>query len=131
MKKAQMFILTMVFLVGLVFVVQQGFVKWFEYSIGFSTDMQRNDYYLFDNIKIMTDQTLKGSQDCDDARNNLNELNNFLQSRVLSGYFLKFTHRLNCANWNNAPPNPAPLNVTIHITGEDTDTYGNFFLYRF
>lgn len=131
MKKAQMFILTMVFLVGLVFVIQQGFVNWFSYSMEFFTDVQKNDYYLLNNVKAMTEKTIENSQSCDEARESLNELKSFLQSHVFSGYFLEFRYRLNCAYWNNVPPNPNPLNVTIHITGENIDTSGNFFLYRF
>jgi hypothetical protein len=131
MKKAQMFVITMVFLVGLVFVIQQGFINWFSYSMGFFADIQKNDYYLLDNVKTMAEQTMENSQSCTEARESLNELKSFLQSRVFSGYFLEFMYRLNCANWNNNPPSPAPLNVTIHITGENIDTSGNFFLYRF
>jgi hypothetical protein len=130
MKKAQMFIITMVFLIGLIFVIQQGFNDWFEYSIDFSASMQRNDYYIFDSVRAMSEQTLKGSQSCLDARDKLRELEGFLKNRILSGYYLDFSYKLTCANWDNAPPDPAPMNLTLHITGKDTDTHGNFFLYR-
>jgi hypothetical protein len=131
MKKAQMFVLTMVFLVGLVFVIQQGFVNWFAYAIDFYSDTQRNDYYLFDNVKTMAQYTMQSSATCDEARNNLNDLRAFLQSRILSNYFLEFRTRLDCSKWLNTPPSDAPLNASIHITGENVDTYGDFMLYRF
>ncbi len=130
-RKGQMFVLTMVFLVGLVFVIQQGFISWFGYSVDLHSGIQRNDYYLFENVKSMAGQTLLGSGDCDSARDNLNDLRSFLNSRILRGYSLDFKYRLYCSNWNNLPPSPAPLNVTIHVTGEETDTHGDFLFYRF
>lgn len=131
MKKGQMFIITMVFLVGLVFVIQQGFMNWFSYSIDYSSRMQMSDYYLFENMKSMARTSLMAASSCSEARDNLNELSTFLNTNVIKGYDLDFTYRINCAYWGNTPPNPAPLNLTIHIRGEDTDTYQNLFLYRF
>ncbi len=130
-KKGQMFIITMVFLVGLVFVVQQGFVNWFAYSIDFYSETQKNDYYLFNNAKDMTDQTFLGSATCTEARNNLNDLTTFFNTRVLTSYFLEFSYSLECGNWPNTAPADPPLDVTIHIKGENTDTQEDFSLYRF
>lgn len=130
MKKGQMFILTMVFLIGLVFVIQQSFMNWFAYSIDFYANTQRNDYYTFNSIRQMSQATLLTSPSCTDARESFNDMTSFLQSRVLSGYFLEYSARLNCAYWNNPPPQPPPLNVTIHVTGKGLDSYSNFNLYR-
>jgi hypothetical protein len=128
--RGQMFVLTMVFLVGLIFVVQQGFINWFSYSVEFSAGMQKDDFYVLDNMKAMAEQTMSTSLSCEEARTNMDDLRNFLYSRLTSGYFLEFNYRLNCLYWNNGPPSPAPLNLTIQITGENTDTSGSFLIYR-
>ena len=129
--KGQMFILTMVFLVGLVFVVQQGFVNWFSYSMDFFADTQKNDYYLFDNVRQMIDQSIIGSSTCSETSDNMDELNSFLQSRILRGYFVEIDTSFDCINWYNSPPAAAPLRAGIHITGENIDTYGDFLFYKY
>lgn len=130
MRKGQMFVMTMVFLIGLVFVIQQSFMNWFAYSIDFYANTQRNDYYIFDSVRDMSQATLSTSSSCTEARENFKEMSSFLQSRVLGGYFLEFNTKLDCSKWSNSPPQAPPLNVTIHVTGEGVDSYSNFNLYR-
>lgn len=129
--KGQMFVMTMVFLVGLIFVIQQGLMNWYTYSIDYSTRMQESDYYLFENMKSMAETSLMASSTCSEARDNLNELSFFLNTNIIKGYNLDFVHRLDCGNWANTAPAPPPLNLTIHIKGADSNTYQDILMYRF
>jgi hypothetical protein len=128
MKKAQMFVVTMIFLMGLIWVVQQNL---FGYSfLDFSKPLQEMDYYLFKNVKDVVTLGLKTSVDCTDAKENLEELVYFLNKELISGYSLDLKYKLNCTYWNNTPPLPAPLNLSIHIIGKETDTTGSFEIYN-
>lgn len=128
-KKAQMFIITTLFLIGLIFSVQQMI---FQYTaIDLSSTFRENNIYLLQNTKNIINKTIRSAPDCQDFRTNMKELNDFLNSRIpLGGYSLSLSYQLDCSNWGNSLPNPAPLNLTLQIIGKNVDTSARMNLYH-
>lgn len=130
--KGQMFIVTAVFLVSLVFAVQNLI---FNYPfIDFQNTFENNDY-IFANIKNNIQYVLDNSKDCDSAKDNIDELLSFLGQQMVSGYVFDFKYELNCTNWENAPPDPCLLKVTLKtvkmIKGKKSvETEEGFCFYR-
>lgn len=124
--KAQMFIVTIVFLVGLIFTVQQSL---FQYSfLDLPAQSERNDYYIFSNVKDIINQTIRTAETCLEAEQNVEETAAFLDKQILKGgYVLEIIWSFECANWDTQDP---VLNLTIHLKGADTDTTGTFYLYN-
>lgn len=128
-KKAQMFIIAAIFLVGLVFSVQQ---LLFQYTaLDISAPLRDNDIYLLKNTKSLVNQTIKTTQDCGDFSKKMEELDDFLDARIPSrGYILAIKYRLDCAHWDNSYPSTAPLNLTIQIIGKGSETSSTVYMYR-
>lgn len=127
--KAQMFILTIIFLVGLVYVVQQNLSGYS--TLDFSEPFENNDYYIFRNVKDMFNETIRTTEECNDAEKNIDELINFLGRKILYGGFtLDLRYNLNCLYWDNTLPDPAPVDLTIKIIGKRSETVGSFEIYH-
>jgi len=125
--RGQMFIVTMVFLVGLVFTVHQ---LLFQYSfIDLSESAQENDFHLFKNTLDAFNQTLQLSNSCTDAQNYLDVLASFLAQQIFrGGYSIDIEDTLLTLNCSNVGTQNPVLKLTIHIIGADTDTRGSFDL---
>ncbi len=125
--RAQMFIVTMVFLVGLIFTVHQSL---FQYSFtDLSQSAQKNDFYLFKNTINAFNRTLQLSDSCNNAANNLQSLADFLNQQIFrGGYSLDIEDTLGTLDCNNVGTPNATLRLTIHLIGSDTDTKGVFYL---
>jgi len=127
--KAQMFVITLVFLVGLVFVVLQSLVS--DVQPDLSKPLGENDYYVMKNIKDVVNKTLQFSETCSDAEKNLGELVSKLNREILQGgYLVYIEYILDCSNWNNQPPNPPPLITTIKVTSKFSELTGTFEFYK-
>jgi len=128
-RKAQMFIVTMLFLVGLIFTVQQ---LLFQYSaLDLSSPFRQNDIYLLENMKNAVNRTIKSTPDCPDFSQKMDELDSFMRSMgPKEGYALSIDYTLNCTHWNNPPPSDPPLNITMHIAGKGLDTYSRLAMYH-
>ena len=132
MKTAQMFIVTAVFLVSLIFTVQN---LVFNYSfIDFQETFRDNDY-VFTNIKNNIQYILDNSKDCESAKDNAGELFSLLGQQMVSGYVFDFDYKLNCTNWKNTPPNPCPLKVRLKMVKmvkgkKSVESEGMFCFYR-
>jgi hypothetical protein len=122
--KAQMFIVTVVFLVGLIFAVQQAL---FQYSfLDLPAQSEKNDYYIFNNVKDMVIQGISTAKNCTEAVQNMEEIKAFMNKQILKGgYVLETIYKFDCANWHTQTPF---LNLTIHLKSADTDTTGTFYL---
>jgi len=117
--KAQMFIVTMIFLIGFIFSVQQNLFQYSEADVPGS--MEQNDIYLLWNIRDLFRDTLEGSADCAEAQTRLSTLENYLNTRIFrGGYVLEVGYQLLCENWESATE--APLKLSITLTGEKTET---------
>ena len=112
-----MFVLTMIFLIGLIFAVQQIL---FQYTaLDLSAPFRQNPVYLLQNTKTLINASIRSTPECADFGAKMKEFNDFLNTRAPQrGYIISMSYRLNCSNyWNNLPPSPAPLNVSIIIQG--------------
>ena len=110
--KAQMFIVTMVFLAGLIFTVQQ---LLFQYSfLDLSEPLRDMDANLLGSIRDMFSDCLAASPDCQSAAQAAQEIHTFLLAQTFRGLDLEFkywqdgkwasTPYLNCTNWGTPDP---------------------------
>ena len=131
-KKGQLFLIAVVFLVGMIFVVQQAL---FQYSsIQMSEPFERMDVEIFKNMLDVINTTIKETYVCNETKDNFNDkmiiLKNTLLEEYGRAYTLEIVYVLDCENWNNVPPNPAPLYMTISVEGVGRDTRGSFDFYH-
>ena len=110
--KGQMFIITMIFLVGLIFVVQGNLAQYT--FLDLAKVFEKNDLPLLTGIKASFRDALATSWDCREAGRNLEELRNALDRKVIGGTAIEVSYALRC-------PQKA-LNMTIHLKSVDTDT---------
>ena len=121
LSKGQMFVLTMIFLMGMVFVVQQVL---FTYS---SVDLVAG----LNSLRDTAEQTVITTSDCADVGKNLNEFEGFFRSHVMESEFVvSADHELNCGNWDNFPPAPPPVVMTVYVKGKGFDSSARFDLYH-
>jgi hypothetical protein len=128
--KGQMFVLTIIFLTGLIFVVQENLTGYSYFD--FSEPLQSNDIYFFNNVMDMFNDTMVTTTDCTSAQSNIEELMLFLSRKIIRGGFtLDLRKRLNCDNWGNTPSsNNPPLNLTVHVIGKESDTLEMVYMYH-
>ncbi|MBL7160856.1 MAG: hypothetical protein ISS93_03345 [Candidatus Aenigmarchaeota archaeon] len=110
MKKGQMFVITMVFLVGLIFTVQGSLSQYSSLDLGNAFE---NDHSLLVGIKNSFGEVFASSSDCQELENNIQELNEFLNGRVVKGTVIDISTSFRC---------PDELNVTVHLQSINMDT---------
>ena len=126
-----MFIVTMVFLTGLIFAVQQII---YQYSfIDPSDPIQRNDAPLFYSIRDAYNTSITSASSCRIANSSIQQLHQWLMSSGTGPYNVELRYNglatpdINCANWGSST-DPV-LNLTVHITGPVTDSTAIYRLY--
>jgi len=126
--KGQMFILTIVFLVGLIFSVQSLLLS---YSyIDLSQGPQTSDSNIIMVISEAIRETIETTDFCSDAQGNLNELNTHIVTGMLSLYDIDISYSINCGRWDNPYPDPPPVEADVRIVGEATDTEAGLVFYH-
>ncbi len=122
--KGQMFIVIIIFLAGFVFVVQQ---LLFQYStIDVTKPLTSDDMFLLQSIRDSLDRTMKTSENCNEAKKNLQELQTFFNKQSITGGFVPdIDYKFECGYWFNYEPDQHALNFSITVTGEDTETKFN------
>ena len=109
-----MFIVTMVFLAGMISAVQTLLLTYSTLDV--SETLSNNDVYLLNNLKDITNQTLASAENCKEFKTRLQELKTFLSDTYGSfGYVMDIDFFINCDNWNNTPPQDAPVAVSLEI----------------
>ena len=93
MKKGQMFILTMVMLVGLIFAIQNN-LSAYSY-IDLSQSFERTDFYLMESINRSFGEVIK-SPTCEDVIRNAQDLKNSLQGKVINGIEIDLDYSIIC-----------------------------------
>ena len=128
-SKGQMFVLTMIFLMGMVFVVQQ--ILFTYSSVDLAAGMENDDYYFMKGLRDAAEQTVITTSDCANVSRNLNEFEGFFRSHVMeSNFVVSADHELNCGNWDNLPPAPPPVVMTVYVKGKGFDSAARFDLYH-
>ncbi len=128
-----MFIVTMIFLAGMISAVQ---ILLLAYStMDASETLSNNDLYLLNNLKDVTNQTLTSAENCEEFKTRLKELKTFLADTYGSfEYVTDIDFSVNCDNWNNTPPEDAPVTVSLEIKsgsgGYQTVTREYYRVYR-
>ena len=127
-SKAQMFVITMVFLAELVFAVQQGL---FQYgSVDLSQTFQDDRAPLFRALVRAYNQTILSARDCNDAQERLAMLKSSTDQQPQAGYSLTATPTLDCTRWGKSPPELPPLNLSVRINAIDSDASNSYALYH-
>jgi hypothetical protein len=133
-KKAQMFVITMVFLAGLVFFVQQLLLQYS--AVDVSNFPKNDDYYMITNIVEVVNDTIKSSETCDEALNRINELDKFLKEREAGNYIITVKYNkksypnLICSAFNNTIGNETALTLDIRVISGNAETEGVFYFYK-
>ena len=131
-RKGQLFIVAIVFLIGMIFIVQQ---LLFSYSnVDMSSSLEMRDAEIYDNILNAINKTLAESIYCNETDDSFKEKMERLKASFLEEhgreYSIEINYAINCSGWNNAPPSPAPLTFGLSIGRQGRDTRGNFQLYH-
>jgi hypothetical protein len=131
-KKGQMFIVSVIFLIGMVFVVQQALFSYSE--IDMSSPFEIRDGEVFGNMADVVNKTITGSYSCNGTKDSFNERMEKLKASFLEEYGREYAveilYTLDCSRWSNAPPDPAPLALSLDISRQGRDTRGTFQLYH-
>ncbi len=128
-RKAEMFMVTLIFLIGLIFTVQQSLR---EYSaLDLSEPFQPNDYYLSNNMKDVFAVLMKSAPDCYTAERNIEEAVAYFNRQLLrKGHIMNIKYNLTCDNWPNLEPAEAPLILTINVQMEKRESTAVLFVYH-
>jgi len=131
-RKAEMLIITVVFLIGFVFSVQQNLLHYS--AVDISDPLENNDLYLMKNVEQMFTELLMNTESEEECINmllsELINLRSFLNTQIFrGGYVLESDFSLDCNNWDSSIN--APLTITIRIIGENELTDSTFDIFRF
>lgn len=117
-QKGQMFVVTMVFLVGLMLIVQQILTQYGD--IDLSASFRSDHFYFVENLEPMYSDALRLAGDCGSFAADLDEMESVLERQTLgAGIQVEILHELDCSVWDPAPS--TPLTATIHVRGEGID----------
>ena len=123
-KKAQMFVVTAVFLASMLFVVQQALITYS--ALDMSGPFKTKQLYMLKNIVDSINRTIKNPNPaitCQDFDKNLDELLSLLKDDASSeGYLLETDYYPDCSSWDNEYPQKAPLTLRF---SETYDASGN------
>jgi len=98
--KGQMFIVSIIFLIVMVFAVQQSLLRY--------KDIQSTDPFLMEDTEIMTNieksfsDTLKASPSCADAEQNMKEVVKELERGRRRGFRVDVQTEMACGNWKTS-----------------------------
>lgn len=125
-RKGQMFIVTMVFLTGLIFAVQQII---YQYSFIDPADpMQRDDSPLFFAIRDAYNDTISSAPACGRANASVQQLHSWLMASAMGPYSLELRYNglaspdLDCSKWGSGDV----LVLSVRITGPVTESSAEY-----
>ncbi|MBI4021122.1 MAG: hypothetical protein HY369_02680 [Candidatus Aenigmarchaeota archaeon] len=114
--KAQMFILTLVFLAGLVFVVQASLAQYGAVSL--EEPFDRQEASLIAGVVQAFNETLWSSPTCSTAEQNVASLETFVEEKLIQGVSLTVETGMDCASWGTGGP---VLNLTVRLKSATVD----------
>ena len=117
-----MFLVSFVFAVGLIFVIQQSL---FQYT---DIDISEPSLEVINRTIINTDSCDSGKES---FTKKMEELKTFFgRETIRKLYQLEVLYQLDCTFWENSRPAESPLNLTIRLNGPKIKSYGSFALYH-
>ncbi len=130
-RKAQMFVVTAVFLSAMLFSLQQALVAY--NTIDIAAPFNAKDVYVAKNVVDAINATIRsgGSDlgDCMRFQRNVEELIATLKEDVTSeGFVMIVNFDVYCENWGESYPGPAPFRMSMRLS-ETYDATGimNFY----
>lgn len=134
-RKGQMFVVTAVFLTGMLFAVQQAMLSYT--LIDMSSPFHGRENSMIMNFVDVVNQSIitqidtgDPNEDCLEFESNLKIVMAAMKDRMTGeGIMVDTIHSLDCANWLNAHPASAPLNLTLIFSGY-YDSTGTFSFYH-
>ena len=128
-----MFVMTMVFLAGLVFFVHQLLLQYSATDL--SNIPQNDDYFMMKNIVDIVNESILYSSTCDDALAKIRELDrNIKKIKGMYVIGLKYNKRsyphLFCNTFINSTGNKTALVLDINIISGNVETDGSFVFYK-
>ncbi|MFH1294782.1 MAG: hypothetical protein ABIH90_02460, partial [Candidatus Aenigmatarchaeota archaeon] len=132
--KGQMFIITMVFLMGLVVFVSQLLLS---YSIVDVSDIpDRTGVFVVEEYNRMINDTIQSSRNCTDANNSIKEMNSFLGRLVTEGYHSQILYDkqlvpdVDCQKFNDLTGTEKLFDVDMEVITGSTEVRGVYGFYR-
>jgi hypothetical protein len=130
-KKAQMFIVTAVFLSSTLFFLQQALVTYA--SIDSTKAFRAKEVYVMKNVHDSVTETITSADDgiagCQQFQKNLDELISLLKDDMSSdGFIIEADYNIDCSLWANNYPSPVPLSLSLRLS-ETYDVSGNMFAF--
>ena len=126
-KKGQMFVITMIFLITMVFAVQSYLFTYAKLDL--STPLQARDTYTIKNIESAFQTALDSSTECEIARRNIIDLEGVLDRSIKGGQEVQITGSLDCPGGGWPPPPQLTLDILIN-RGEGGETQATLELTR-
>ncbi len=121
-RKAQMFVVTAVFLATMLFTVQEMFITYA--AIDTASPFKTKELFIMRGIIESVNETLRTSATCDDLRDNLEVLMVKIRDDVSSeGFLLQTGNVMDCDNWGSPSSGPV-LSMNIRLS-ETYDISGN------
>ncbi len=132
-RKGQMFLISMVFLVGLIFSVQTALLGYT--ATDMSETVKKSDRFKAEDVLKLVNDTLNDPDtiNCNSGKDNfldkIRETQSILKEEYVRGiYSVRIIPVLDCTNWKN--PDKPVLNLTVISQGPGFETKGFFQLKR-
>lgn len=129
-RRGQMFVVTAIFLAGLIFAVQS---MAFQYlSVDSREGFMLDEYGIAKGVRDAVDATVAGSPDCGSLGVNMKLLRRFIETQGSDmGYLTEFGYSLDCSAFGSNPVSPVPLlNVSIRVLGGGKDSTSRLSFYK-
>jgi len=127
-RKAQMFVVTLIFMAEMIFIVQQSLFQYSSIPVtGSFGDFPKE---ALESTRIAANRTVKAAGGCAEATENMAQLESFLGNRTLPAYSLDLSYSINCNNWGNSYPQPEALNLTVSAASIGVELSENYRIYH-
>lgn len=129
-RKGQLFLVSIVFLIGMIFIVQQAL---FQYStIEMSKPFANRDAELFGNIVGVVNRTIAETYYCNETKDSFGIRMEDIKTSFLEEhgreYSIAIDYDLNCTRWLST--SSPPLWLSVSLTSQGRNTRGTFNMYH-
>ena len=121
-----MYVITTLFLASMVFGIQALLLQYS--NIDLSSYHKSSGAYCMDNIRDVFQKALKSSNNCTEARNNVIDLRNLLNTVIRGGYHVGVSGDVNCTDsgdWTGTGPD---LELYVRLSNENGETIARYEL---
>lgn len=131
--KGQLFLVSFVFAVGLIFLIQQSLFQYTDIDV--SEPEKGNEFFILKSTLNSINETLLSTDVCDGSkesfRERIGESITFFEKESRREFFTtQIDFDLDCNNWENTPPATPPLDLRIKLIGPGVKASGTFQMYH-